>query len=43
MTYGTRPDGYPATSKLLHWLVAACVLTTLPVALAMVRVGEGPA
>lgn len=42
MTYGTRPDGYPATSKLLHWLVAACVLTTLPVALAMVRVGKGP-
>ena len=42
MTYGTRPDGYPSTSKLLHWLVAACVLTTLPVALAMGRVGEGP-
>jgi cytochrome b561 len=42
MTYGTRPDGYPPTSKLLHWLVATCVLTTLPVSLAMVRVGEGP-
>ena len=41
MTYGTRTDGYPPTSKLLHWLVAACVLTTLPVALLMVRVGEG--
>ena len=22
MTYGTRTDHYPATSKLLHWLVA---------------------
>ena len=42
MTYGTRTDGYPSTSKLLHWLVAACVLATLPVALLMVRVGEGP-
>ena len=42
MTYGTRTDGYPATSKLLHWLVAACVLTTAPLALAMVRVDKGP-
>lgn len=42
MTYGTRTDHYPATSKLLHWLVAACVLTTAPVAIAMGRVGEGP-
>ena len=42
MTYGTRPD-YPAMSKWLHWLVAACVLTTAPVAIAMVRVGQGPA
>ena len=33
MTYGTRTDHYPATSKLLHWLVAACVLTTAPVAI----------
>src|SRR4051812_21060208 len=41
MTYGTRTDHYPATSKLLHWLVAICVLTTVPVAIAMVRVGEG--
>lgn len=41
--YGTRTDdGYPTTSKLLHWLVAACVLTTAPVAIAMRRVGEGP-
>jgi cytochrome b561 len=42
MTYGTRTDHYPATSKLLHWLVAACVLTTAPVAIAMGRVGKGP-
>jgi cytochrome b561 len=42
MTYGTRTDHYPATSKLLHWLIAVCVLTTAPVAIAMIRVGEGP-
>ena len=42
MTYGTRTDNYPGTSKLLHWLVAACVLTTAPVAIAMTRVSKGP-
>jgi cytochrome b561 len=42
MTYGTRTDHYPATSKLLHWLVAACVLITAPVAIAMTRIGKGP-
>lgn len=42
MTYGTRTDHYPATSKLLHWLVAACVLLTAPVAIAMTRIGKGP-
>jgi cytochrome b561 len=42
MTYGTRAGPYPTTSKWLHWLVAACVLTTAPVAIAMTRVGEGP-
>jgi cytochrome b561 len=42
MTYGTRTDHYPASSKLLHWLVAACVLMTAPVAIAMTRVGTGP-
>ena len=42
MTYGTRTDHYPATSKLLHWLVAACVLTTAPVAIAMTRIAKGP-
>jgi cytochrome b561 len=43
MTYGALPPGgYPSTSKLLHWLVAICVLTTAPVAIAMVRVDKGP-
>jgi cytochrome b561 len=42
MTYGTRTDHYPTTSKLLHWLVAICVLTTAPVAIAMTRVSKGP-
>jgi cytochrome b561 len=41
MTYGSRTDHYPASSKLLHWLVAACVLTTAPVAIAMTRVDKG--
>ncbi len=40
--YGTRTDHYPATSKLLHWLIAICVLTTAPVAIAMSRVNPGP-
>jgi cytochrome b561 len=44
MTYGTIPTNhYPPTSKLLHWLIAICVLTTAPVAILMVRIGEGPA
>lgn len=42
MTYGTRTDHYPATSKLLHWLVALCVLATAPVAITMTRIAEGP-
>jgi cytochrome b561 len=41
MTYGTRIGGYPATSKLFHWLVAVCVLTTAAVAITMVRIGDG--
>lgn len=40
--YGTRTDHYPGTSKLLHWLIAICVLTTAPVAIAMSRVADGP-
>jgi cytochrome b561 len=44
VTYGTRTENhYPATSKLLHWLVAICVLTTAPVAIVMVNIIEpGP-
>ena len=42
MAYGARTDHYPATSKLLHWLIAICVLTTAPVAIVMVRVSKGP-
>jgi len=41
MTYGDRAGGYPPMSKLLHWLVAAAVLTTLPVSIAMGRVAPG--
>ena len=42
MAYGdTASDSYPATSKWLHWLVALCVLTTAPVAIAMVQRGLG--
>jgi cytochrome b561 len=40
--YGSRTDHYPATSKLLHWLIAASVLTTAPVAITMTRIAEGP-
>jgi cytochrome b561 len=43
MTYGTLPaDRYPPLSKWLHWLVALCVLITIPVALTMTRIAEGP-
>ena len=42
MTYGTRTDHYPPTSKLLHWLVAVCVLATAPVAIAMTSIEKGP-
>lgn len=41
MTYSTS-NHYPSTSKLLHWLVALCVLTTAPVAIAMVSAHPGP-
>jgi cytochrome b561 len=42
MTYGTLTGGYPATSKWLHWLVALCVLITIPVAIVMGDLPEGP-
>lgn len=38
----TRSAGYSAAAKLFHWITALAVLTTIPVALAMVRVGQGP-
>jgi cytochrome b561 len=41
MTYGKLPDGYPSTSKWLHWLVAASVLVMIPIGIAMIRVGKG--
>jgi cytochrome b561 len=42
MTYGTRTDHYPPASKLLHWLIAASVLTTAPIAITMTRMSEWP-
>ena len=42
MTYGTEPGGYSGVGKTLHWLVALCVLTTIPVALIMARIDSGP-
>ncbi len=42
MTYGDQPGPYSGAAKFLHWAVAACVLTTIPVAFAMNNLGEGP-
>lgn len=42
MTYGARTGGYPSTSKWLHWLIAACVLTMIPIGIVMGRLGQGP-
>jgi cytochrome b561 len=43
MTYGTLPPGgYPATSKLLHWLVAVCVLVTVPIGVSLPYTQPGP-
>ena len=42
MTYGTLSGDYPATSKLLHWLVAICVLVTIPIAIWMTNADKGP-
>ena len=43
MTYGTLPPGgYPASSKWLHWLVAICVLTTVPIGLLLPYLAPGP-
>lgn len=43
MTYGTLPPGgYPASSKWLHWLVALCVLVTVPIGLLLPYTAPGP-
>jgi cytochrome b561 len=42
MTYGSRSGAYPPASKWLHWLVAGSVLTTIPIAITMVRLEPGP-
>lgn len=43
MTYGTLPPGgYPASSKWLHWLVAAAVLTAVPIGLILPYTQPGP-
>lgn len=41
MTYGTLPSAYSRTAKVLHWSVAAGVLATIPVGVAMTTVGRG--
>jgi cytochrome b561 len=42
MSYGTLAGGYSAFAKLLHWLVAICVLSTIPIAFWMSNTGPGP-
>jgi cytochrome b561 len=43
MTYGTLPPGgYPASSKWLHWLVAASVLLTVPIGILLPYLAPGP-
>jgi cytochrome b561 len=42
MSYGRLPpDRYPPLSKLLHWVVAFCVLLILAIALVMTRIPDG--
>jgi cytochrome b561 len=38
----TAPIGYSGPAKLIHWLTAIAVLAAIPLALAMVRVDQGP-
>jgi cytochrome b561 len=42
MSYGSLPaaKGYSGTAKFLHWVIALCVLTIIPVGIAMNQ--EGP-
>ena len=42
MTYGKLADGYPSSSKWLHWMVAGSVLIMIPIGITMGRVGKGP-
>ena len=41
MTYGKLGGGYPSSSKLLHWLVAASVLIMIPIGITMGKIPEG--
>jgi cytochrome b561 len=38
----TEPAAYSLTARTLHWITAAAVLTTIPLAVAMVNVAPGP-
>ncbi len=38
----TRPPGYSVASKVIHWLVALVVLTSLPIGLVLDKLPEGP-
>jgi cytochrome b561 len=42
MAAAATNDGYASAAKLLHWLVAACVIVLIPVAVAMVNASPGP-
>ncbi|MRG70822.1 cytochrome b [Alphaproteobacteria bacterium HT1-32] len=33
---------YTGTAKLLHWVIAFCVIAAIPMGIAMLRVGSGP-
>ena len=33
---------YTGTAKLLHWVIALCVIAAIPMGIAMLRVGSGP-
>ena len=40
-TANAAREGYSATAKLLHWIIAAAVLVMIPVGLIMSRIGPG--
>lgn len=35
-------EGYSAPAKWIHWIMAVCILVTIPVGIAMVRLESGP-